>query len=152
MRNIDSVRYRSRLNHLFEQISAVDDIELMSHWARYLCVLLSGFIETSLQSIYCDYARRTSNTCVTNYVASKLRRFTNPNMQDILSLVSAFNPKWREDLENVTTEEIKDSIDSVIANRNQIAHGGDVGITYTRVKRYYENVIKLIDLIESNCI
>lgn len=32
------------------------DEEVLSHWARYLCVLTSGFIEVSLKSILSEYA------------------------------------------------------------------------------------------------
>lgn len=152
MRNIEALRYKQRLDNLFQQIAAFGgDIELQSNWAKYLCILVSGFIETSIRSIYGEYARQRSNTNVANYVISRLARFTNPNMEDILVLSGSFDSDWRNNLENATTDEQKDSVNSIVANRNRIAHGVDVGISYVTVKRYYDNVVQVIDLVEENC-
>jgi hypothetical protein len=45
----------------------------------------------------------------------------------------------------------KDAIDSIMANRHQIAHGKDVGITVARVKEYLEKVVEIVDFIEVQC-
>lgn len=153
MKNIEAVRYKQRLDHLFKQVSAFSgDIELQSHWARYLCILVSGFLETSVQAIYSQYAKERAAENVANYVTSRLRRFTNPNMEDILTLAAMFNQEWRDCLEVATEGELKEAVDSIVANRNQIAHGANVGITYVVIKRYYQSVVKVVDLIESNCV
>lgn len=153
MRNIEAVRYQQRLDHLFKKISAFpDDIELQSHWARYLCILVSGFIETSVQAIYSQYAREKAAPNIANYVTRRLERFTNPNMEDILTLSGMFNKEWRNQLENATEGELKAAVDSIVANRNLIAHGADVGISFGTIKSYYQSVVKVIGLIESNCV
>ncbi|WP_369821842.1 HEPN domain-containing protein [Planktothrix sp. PCC 11201] len=46
------------------------------------------------------------------------------------------------------TDEIKNSIDSVITNRHTIAHGGNVGITYARIQTYYNNIKKAVEILE----
>jgi len=153
MRNLEAVRYKQRLDNLFSQVSAFSsDIELQSHWARYLCILVSGFLETSVQAIYTQYAKERAAENVANYVTSRLRRFTNPNMEDILRLAGTFNQEWRHCLGVATEGELKEAVDSIVANRNRIAHGADVGLTYVAIKRYYQNVVKVVDLIESNCV
>ena len=50
---------------------------------------------------------------------------------------------------NDLNEEIKDAIDSLIANRNNIAHGQPVGVTYHKVKYWYEKVQEAVMIINS---
>lgn len=51
-------QHRSRLDHLYQQADKlmyqqadklIDDQEMLAHWSRYLCVLTSGFLETSVR-------------------------------------------------------------------------------------------------------
>lgn len=151
MSSVEITSYKGRLDNLFSLISNIQEVELKSHWSRYLCVLVAGFVEVSIQAIFCDYARKSSSPHVSNYVNSKLKRFTNPNMHDIVELAGTFNSRWGEILEQGSQGELKDAVDSVMANRNQIAHGENVGISYIRIKEYYNSISKLISFVESNC-
>ncbi len=152
MNTLEAVRYKQRLDNLFKQISAFsENIELQSQWARYLCVLTSGFLETSICAIYNRLAGQSASPYVANFVKSQLGGFQNPKMGKILELTGAFNPQWANELETATEGELKDAVDSIVANKNHIAHGRDVGITYTRIKNYYEEAIKVVDLIEKLC-
>lgn len=152
MNTLEAVRYKQHLDSLFGQISVFSgNSELQAQWARYLCVLVSGFLETSIRSIYGEFARRTASPYVANFVKCELGSFQNPKMGKILDLTRAFNPQWANQLEAATEGELKDAVDSVVANKNQIAHGRDVGITYARIKSYYEDVIQVVNLIEGMC-
>jgi hypothetical protein len=152
MKTLEALRYKQRLDNLFQQISAFSgNIELQSQWARYLCILVSGFVETSICAIYGEFARKTASPYVANFVKCELDSFQNPKMGKILDLARAFNPLWADELATATEGELKDAVDSIVANRNQIAHGRDVGITYIRMKNYYERAIKVVDLVEKIC-
>ena len=152
MNNLEAVRYKQRLDNLFKQISAFSgNIELQSQWAGYLCILVSGFLETSICAIYGEFARKTASPYVANYVKYELDSFQNPKMGKILELTRAFNPLWAGKLATATEGKLSEAVDSVVANRNQIAHGRDVGITYLRIKNYYEGVVEVVNLIEGMC-
>ncbi len=152
MKTLEALRYKQRLDNLFKQISAFsENIELQSQWARYLCVLVSGFLETAICAIYGEFARKTASPYVANYVKWELDSFQNPKMGKILELTRAFNPLWADELKIAAEGELEAAVDSVVANRNQIAHGRDVGITYVRIKNYYKDVIEVVDLIEKMC-
>lgn len=152
MNQIDVVRYQKRLDGLFKQVSLLgDNAELQSHWARYLCVLVSGFIEISVRSLYSGYAKNKAAPYVANFVEHYLERLQNPNMDRIVTLAGAFSPKWEEELRIVTEGELKDAVDSVVANRNRIAHGDDVGITFARVQGYYKRVARVVEIVEQQC-
>ena len=149
MKTIRAVAYKQRLDVLFKRVSSSPDDLDRAHWARYLCVLVSGFIETSLGAIYSDYARKRAAPDVAAYVCARLAKLTNMKMADVCGLAGEFNRSWRCHLEQATAGEIKDAVDSVVANRNLIAHGRDVGISYHRVKDYYGSVVTMVELVES---
>ena len=151
MRNIEIVRRQQRLDDLFEKVKGVSDLELQSHWARYLCVLVSGYLETSVRAIYSEYSSKRADGNVANYVSSRLERFQSPRMGNILELTRAFSRQWAEELENATEGELKESVDSIVANRHNIAHGRDSGISYARIRENYQNAIKVIEFIEKQC-
>jgi hypothetical protein len=72
-------------------------------------------------------------------------------MEKILQLTGGFSKEWASDLRLKTDGELKDAVDSIAHNRNQIAHGGSVGMTYRQIKDYYDRAIKVIELIENQC-
>jgi hypothetical protein len=127
-----------------------DNLDLQSHWARYICVLVSGFIENSIKEIYSDFIKTNSAAPVASYSINNLLKLQNPNTEKILGIVGSFKKDWMKEVEEfVNAEGRKDAIDSIINNRHQIAHGKDVGITITRVSNYLEKVIETMTLIES---
>jgi hypothetical protein len=152
MSNPDVVRYRMRLDNLFAQIGALShDLELQSHWARYLCVLTSGFLETSVRAIYGQYARTKAAPFVANFVNTQLRDFQNPKMAKILELTQCFSPDWEKTLSDAVEGELKDAVDSIVANRHNIAHGREVGISYHAIRGYYDKAVKVVELIDTQC-
>lgn len=152
MKNREAFRYKQQLDTLFEKIADVgDDLEMQSHWSKYLCIRVSGFLEVSIRSIYTDYCKDKSAPFVANYIEKKLASFQNPTMQKISDLTRAFSPQWANALDKFAEGEIKDSIVSIVAIRNKIAHGDNVGITFTKIKQYYKNTILLIEFLEKQC-
>jgi hypothetical protein len=152
MRDLEVIRYQKRLDGLFKQVSLMrDNAELQSHWARYLCILVSGFLEVSVRSLYSGYAKSKAAPYVVNFVERNLERLQNPNMEKILSIAVSFSPEWEAELRAATEGALKDAVDSVVANRNSISHGQDVGITYVRVSDYYKRVVRVLELVERHC-
>ena len=72
-------------------------------------------------------------------------------MEKIASLAGSFSPQWESELRIATEGELKDAVDSIVANRNRIAHGEDVGITYGRVHEYYKRIVHVVELVERQC-
>ncbi|MDA2934975.1 HEPN domain-containing protein [Acidobacteria bacterium AH-259-D05] len=127
-------------------------MELQAHWARYLCVLVSGFVETSVQQIYSQYAGEQSSPVIANFVSKTLSRHINLNMTKIIALASLFDPRWASKIEFDTEGELKAAIDSIAANRNSIAHGQDTGVSLHRIRDWYEKALRVIELVESTCL
>ena len=144
--------HKQYLDYLFGKSAILkDNDELLSHWARYLCVLVSGWLEMSVYEIYSEYVQKRSSENVSRYVSRRLRKFQNPKMNNILSLTSDFCSEWRDALQQCTDGEIKDAVDSIVANRHLIAHGESCNISYERLKEYYERAVRAIRILESQC-
>jgi len=108
-------------------------------------------LEKAVQLILGDYAKSKSAPNVSNYVESQLRWFQSAKMENILSLVQAFSPIWRQELENECDDQVKDAIDSIVANRHLIAHGENVGISLGTISAYYRGAVRFIEILDSKC-
>jgi hypothetical protein len=151
MKDVDVFRGQQRIDHVFKQVDQISDPELRAHFARYLCVLVAGFLETSVRRFYSRYARNSASPAVANYVESQLKWFQNPTMGKICEMARAFDPGWETQLRTQTEGELKDAVESIMANRHNIAHGESSGISYATIKNYYERSIKVLDMIEQQC-
>lgn len=155
MNNRDLNRQLNQLKDLIDRTGiATDDIELQGHWGRYLCVVVAAFVENGLQTIYSEFASQSSSWQVARYVQNRLGRVTNPNSRLFLEVAGSFNDDWREELEVHLLEvdsSRKDALDSIMNNRNQIAHGRSTGITVHRVRAYFERCVEILEFIESQC-
>lgn len=140
---IDSLLRRARELH--------HDNELQSHLVRYICILTSGYLEIAIRSTYARYAQRAAPQRIAHFVHRSVVRFQNPNMERILDITGRFSKEWRKQLQVATEGELKDAVDSIVANRNNIAHGGGVGLSYHQMKDYYNRASRVVSIIEQMC-
>lgn len=150
--NKEVLRAQSRLDDLFGKVSSLShDPELQAHWSRYLCVLVSGFLETSIRQIFSEYTKTKASPTIVNYVEKQLERFQNPNVESVLQLAGAFDPSWRTKLEDTVDEEVLSAVNSIVTNRHGIAHGRNIGLSYAVMYEYYINSRKLVESIDKQC-
>ncbi len=151
--NLDIQAFQNRIENLFSKHSSITDMEVQSNWAKYLCVLVSGYIEESLRILFYEYAKNHSNPQIRRYIDLHIRRITNCKNSRILEVLNHFSDDWVRNYNDkiasreTSTNQIKDSIDSIIDNRHQIAHGRNVGISFVTVKSYYDSVKVAIDVL-----
>ena len=144
---------KQRLDATFERVRSVgSDPEIQSDFARYLCVLVSGYLENAVVELVVEHARKKGAPTLQRFVEQQTRRFTNVRAQRLQELLGSFNPDWRRDLEEFLVDERKDAVDSVIALRNNIAHGESVGLTYNRIDEYYRQVQLVVDRVRDLCV
>ena len=148
---IEITRQRQRLDELFQKAKNLPDPEVQSHWSRYLCVLVSGFLVNSVRITYTEYARRRADVLVADFVESRLRQFQNPKMGSILELAGGFSQEWRQRLENDTSGQLCESVNSIVGNRHKIAHGESVGLTLHTLIQYYKDALRVVDLLRQQC-
>jgi hypothetical protein len=143
-------RYEQRLDSLFNKSSFfASDAELLSHWSRYLCVLVSGYIEISIYEILTERVQNKSSPDIARFVTNSLENFQNPKMEKIKTLMLSFNPEWQKSIESHPQfSEMAAAVNSVVAQRNQIAHGESSSLTIHAMKDYYVIVRKFIEHLE----
>jgi len=151
MSTVEIIRQKQALDDLFQKARTFHDLEVQSHWCRYLCVLVSGFLENSVRFTYSEYARRRASPEVADFVQNRLRQFQNPRMGSILDLVGGFSQEWKDVLEKATKGQLSDSVNSIVGNRHRIAHGESVGLTLHSLVQYYRDALKLVDLMREQC-
>lgn len=154
MRNQDLDLELQRLRTLIDQASnATSDLSLISHWGRYLCVMVAGFLEQGLQTVYQDFANRSSDPRVARYVSRRLRRVRNPNAEEFLQTAGHFDNQWRLELQDLFSRDArpKEAINSIMSLRNNIAHGGNASIAPKTVQDYLERSVQVLEFIEDQC-
>jgi len=142
---------KQRIDDLFKAARTLSDAEIQSHWSRYLCVLVSGFLENSVELRLSEYCRRVTNAAVSNFVSAKLQGFQNPKMGAILDLFGSFNPDWKAQLEAATQGQLSDSVNSIVGNRHRIAHGESVSLSMSTLTGYYKDAVTVVELLQRTC-
>ncbi len=148
-RVISIVSFENRLDDLFNKIHILpDDIEIRSHWARYLCILSYGYIETSVRNIFLDYAKNKAHPYLVNFIEKRLDRFRNATMNNVKELAQMFSQEWVEAIDNNIDQEVIDAVNSLANNRHQISHGKNTGISLAYVKNWHAKSRELINYLE----
>lgn len=145
-------RLTTRLDVTFERIDQLDaDLEIRADFARYLCVLVSGYVENAVAELLMEHCRRTSGPGVQRFVEHRLERFTNPNAQRVGDLLGQFQTEWRSSFDTFVVDERKAALDSALNLRNSVAHGQSIGVTYSRIQGYYEQIKLVIGYVADLC-
>mgnify|MGYP003382046493 CR=1 FL=1 len=129
-------------------VPKIEDDELRAEMTKHLCVLASGLLEVGCRDILTRYTTRRASPQVTRYVSSELEYFQNAKVGKIVELLTSFDAtaatSWRASL----SEEAADSIDSIVNNRHQIAHGRSIGLSFDVLRRYHSHATEALRSIE----
>jgi len=131
--------HRQKLDHLFAQVATLSSISDQGEWSKYLCVLVSGFVEESLRVLLEEYCSTKGPTSLQRFISRELSEITNCKTGKIASVLNRFDPTWETEFlqqiqaKSLLADEIKNALDSVVSNRHLIAHGKSVG----RVRRNF---------------
>ncbi|GGT03034.1 hypothetical protein GCM10010240_40530 [Streptomyces griseoviridis] len=118
--------------------------ELTSHYARYLCVLVSGFVEQSVKELVTEYCRNRSAEPIQRYVGSQLKRLRNIDSEKLKQLIESYSVDWWRIILDKYPDQLE-SIGSIATVRNNVSHGGDAGITMSTIRQYFNDACVLMD-------
>lgn len=121
------------------------DIELQADFAKYLCVLTSGYLESALCALLLGYAQARCAPEVASFIEKQLGPWTNPKAEKIIELFGAFSQSWRDNLTAYLVDQRKDSVNSLVALRHKIAHGESVGTSLSQIRNHYRTVNEVIE-------
>lgn len=137
-----------KLDTLLESIGSVTDDELKAHLSKYFCVKISGYLENVIKVLVANFSEGSSPRAVSNYLQQDLKRVTNLSENRLGELLKKFSPYWEEQFFQRVTEQQMESLNSVISNRNNIAHGQQDNISYRIIGQYYNDIKEIADLLK----
>lgn len=140
-------RHKSRIDAAFDRVDRLppDELRLRSHFAEYLTVLVYGYLEQSVKRLLMTYVDDKAAPPVARYTNRRLERTRSMKYNNLIELLTDFDPQWRIEFENVIKERSRRAIDTVTNNRHRIAHGQSTSMTVVAIKREYEQIKKVID-------
>ena len=137
-----------RIDNVFKLAKQLEaDDEVLAHWARYLCVLSSGLVESGLRHMLSDYVRKGSSPNVSKFAMKHIDNLTNINSNKLAEILGAFDDNWRAAFDTDISDAQRSAIDSIVANRHNIAHGRHVGISMVRMQTYYNDARDVLDWV-----
>lgn len=144
--NIKVVQNIKEIDSTFSLAECQADDELKSHLANLLCVRISGLIENYLKSRISDYSEKKVPKQISRYLSLKFADITNLKESKLHDVLGQFSGEWQSGFDSFIkkNQQLKSSLDSIITNRHNIAHGKHVSLTLKTVKQYYEDVQKVI--------
>lgn len=154
MRNREINQQLQRLEAILSKTTSASggDVEVQSHWAKYLCVLCAGLLENAITEIYGQFVKGAASEPVANYAMSELEGINNPKSKRFVTVARSFKQSWGDDLEVYLAQEGRgEAIDSIMTNRHLIAHGKNSNISMVRVKEYLKKSVEVLEYIESQC-
>jgi RiboL-PSP-HEPN len=124
-----------------------DDV-LRSHWAKYLSIITSGYLEVVIRTVLAEYAKRCANEHVAAYAEAQLGNFQNPSVDKILVVLAQFDPAWVNQLEDFWKEERKAAVASVVNVRHHAAHGRHFGTTIAQMREYHRRINEVVRFLD----
>jgi hypothetical protein len=141
-----------KLDLLLSKIENTKDDELKAHLSKYFCVKISGFLENVIKNLIAIYVEKGSPKPVSNFVLQDIKGVTNLSGEKLSKFLAKFSTDWEDKFKDKITDKQIASLNSIISNRNSIAHGQQDNISYNAVSEYYldlkEVVITLVEIIK----
>lgn len=99
---------------------------LQAQLSRYACLLCCAAIEQALIESLSSYAGRTGDFRLEEFIATTLRTGRNPTPGYVKTTLERFDPDWGTAVGTFFELNGVSDINSIVANRNRIAHGEPV--------------------------
>lgn len=154
----DRVRYRARIQSIISKLpTRPDDIafelQVQAHWAKYSCVLISGFIEQAIKELLLEHASGKAAPRIRKYVEGTWPSSRNMRCDAISDILSHFDDGWATEFDSwIKKKERKKEINEIIKWRNDIAHGKEANtnnVTISSVEKKFSIACDLVDFLEN---
>src|SRR5262249_6050983 len=111
-----------------------------------LVVRTSGFIETSVSYFYNQYAADKASPKIRSFLEARLETPGNLRMDRIMRLAQEFSGDWSQEIEShADFDRIRAAINSVVAQRNLLAHGDELCMVSEELRECCRCVLELLE-------
>lgn len=124
--------------------------ELQGHWGRYACLLSAGYFEIALRLVIQKRVENKATPEIQRFVLQGMEAIQNPKAERFCKVIRSFSAEWGDQLDKyfLDNAEVKEAIDSLMANRHLIAHGKPCSISVGRVSGYFKSGDKVIEYLD----
>jgi len=123
--------------------------ELTSFLNSYLVVLISGVYEDCVEYLINERAVLAGDKEIATFIENTIDvTFRNPNYDNIIRILARFNKNWVKQMNKKIKNEAKESINSIVNNKNNIAHGGYSNLTLLEIKKCHKNCKSIFEKLE----
>lgn len=129
-------RLQARIDRLVDHARRTADEELQAELARYVCILVSSLIEERCRERALAFTRVRAAPEIVRFVQAQTRRLRNPSSGKIRDFFGAFDPARANGWYDELADDQRAALDSIAANRNQLAHGTGVGLSLGMLTSY----------------
>ena len=98
--NPSILAHRQKIDNLFEKVACFEEPAIKSEWSKYLCILVSGFIEESLRVLLEKYCENKATTNIQKFVGKKIDNITNCKAKKINDILLEFSSDWANEFTN----------------------------------------------------
>ena len=127
----------------------VNDQKLASMLSSYLVVSISGTYEDCIEYLFIQRSGKNNDKEIQNFVKTLIDlHFRNPNYENIKKMVKALDSKYETILRDKIADKNIEGINSIVTNKNNVAHGKVSNATIRDIKNYHENALKIFKVLE----
>ncbi|GAA4327732.1 hypothetical protein GCM10023115_41690 [Pontixanthobacter gangjinensis] len=138
-----------KLDNLFDLVQNVEDEEQQAILSKFLCIRASGFVESSIRNLIAEFTDGSAPKQIQSYVGKETKYITNLRYDRLSKLLGTFDSSWKEELEEKISEEQKSALNTIVSNRNNIAHGENDAISYSLMFNYYSRIKEVVEILKN---
>lgn len=149
--DLKTQQYILELDNFKARIAEVDDEEIKSLLVKLFCVRTAGLLEVFIKTRISEYVKGSVPKEISRYLTTKFRDITNLKTSRLQEVLNAFSPDWNDAFSKYLGEheQQKSSLDSIIAQRHNIAHGQSSNMSLVQMQQYYTDVREIIDYLDT---
>ncbi len=156
-RHQSHIKYKNKIDDLLKNYNSLvsnSEIEMMAHNAKYIAVLVSGYLEQAIKEVLLNYANQGSRQHIIRYLEKSWPKSRNMNTSNIDVILKQFSKSWSISFASWISdqENRKGDINNLVSWRNDIAHGNEsntTGVTISSVSQKFTTIKSLVTFIES---
>jgi hypothetical protein len=134
----------------FLDANALRNTEIENYIIRYLLIFCCAEFSELIREKISNRVRAVNDTYIVHFVEKNIdMRLRNPKMENIYKVLEQFNEGLKDELKKNVDERIRTNWDSIIVNRNLVAHYTqcNISITITELKSLLTDISSVIDEI-----
>jgi len=145
---------KERIEKLMKTLRSLDplnDAILFSSMSEYICVRISGYLESGLDSLLITFVEQeTKNQRLRSVAIKHIEGYQSATYSQICDLLLSFDKSLNESFKTQIQQSDKDiptDINALVKQRNLIAHGGRTELGREALNRYFITAQKVLEII-----